>query len=201
MKTTLALFVMAVALGACADYVPPDSNPTSNPSGCQNGIVTCMDQRTTPPPTVIDPSKKYTATVHTSRGDFTISFVDPKVAPQTVNNFVYLSQNHYYDGLTFHRVVPGFVVQGGDPLGNGTGGPAYKLPNETNSSRWPRGTVGMASSAAGVSGSQFFITTGDAPSLATSGVYNHFGQVSSGMDVIDKVQVGDRMTSIDITAS
>ena len=68
--------VMAVALGACADYVPPDSNPTSNPSGCQNGIVTCMDQRTTPPPTVIDSSKKYTATVHTSRGDFTITFTE-----------------------------------------------------------------------------------------------------------------------------
>jgi peptidyl-prolyl cis-trans isomerase B (cyclophilin B) len=160
-----------------------------------------MDQRTTPPPTVTDPAKKYTATVHTSRGDFTITFVDLKVAPQTVNNFVYLSQNHYYDGLTFHRVVPGFVVQGGDPLGNGTGGPAYKLPDETNPSKWPRGTAGMASSQAGVSGSQFFITTGDAPFLATSGVYNHFGQVTSGMDVIDSIQVGDRMTSIDINAT
>ncbi len=160
-----------------------------------------MEQRTTPPPNVIDASKKYTATVHTSRGDFTITFVDPKVAPVTVNNFVYLSQNHFYDGLTFHRVVPGFVVQGGDPLGNGTGGPAYKLPNETNPSKWPRGTAGMASSAAGVSGSQFFITTGDAPSLASSGVYNHFGSVTSGMDVIDSIQVGDRMTSIDIAAS
>ncbi len=200
MRFVLGLLVAAVALGGCADYVPPGS-ATSTPSGCDNGIVTCMDQRTTPPPTVIDPAKKYTATVHTTRGDFTIAFVDPKVALQTVNNFVYLSQNHYYDGLTFHRVVTGFVVQGGDPLGNGTGGPAYKLPNETNPSKWPRGTAGMASSSAGVSGSQFFITTGDAPSLATSGVYNHFGQVASGMDVIDKIQVGDRMTSIDITAS
>lgn len=198
MRLTLALALSTIALGACADYTPP--TPAS--SGCDNDIVTCMDQRTTPPPTVIDPAKRYTATVHTSKGDFTITFVDPKVAPQTVNNFVYLSENHYYDGLTFHRVVPGFVVQGGDPLGNGTGGPAYKLPNETNPSRWPRGTVGMASSpATGVSGSQFFITTGDAPSLATSGVYNHFGEVTSGMDVIDRIQVGDRMTSIDIKAS
>ncbi len=196
-RLPLALVAAAIVLGACADYTPP----TSASPGCDNGIVTCMDQRTTPPPTVVDPAKKYTATVHTSKGDFTITFVDPKVAPQTVNNFVYLSENHYYDGLTFHRVVPGFVVQGGDPLGNGTGGPAYKLPNETNPSRWPRGTVGMASSSAGVSGSQFFITTGDAPSLATSGVYNHFGEVTSGMDVIDKIQVGDRMTSIDIKAS
>jgi len=160
-----------------------------------------MEQRTTPPPTVIDPSKKYSVTVHTSRGDFVIALVDPKVAPQTVNNFVYLAQNHFYDGLTFHRVVPGFVVQGGDPLGNGTGGPAYKLPDESNPSKWPRGTVGMASSAAGVSGSQFFITTGDAPFLASNGVYNRFGQVTSGMDVIDKIQVGDTMQSLDATAS
>ena len=160
-----------------------------------------MEQRTTPPPNVIDAAKKYSVVVHTSRGDFTIDLVDPKVAPQTVNNFVYLSQNNFYKGLTFHRVVAGFVVQGGDPLGNGTGGPAYKLPDESNPSKWPRGTVGMASSAAGVSGSQFFITLGDAPFLASNGVYNRFGQVSSGMDVVDKIQVGDTMLSLDVNAT
>jgi peptidyl-prolyl cis-trans isomerase B (cyclophilin B) len=160
-----------------------------------------MPDRTTPPANVIDPAKKYTATVHTSRGDFVIALVDPKVAPQTVNNFVVNAQEHYYDGLTFHRVVPGFVVQGGDPLGNGTGGPNYKLPDESNPSKWSRGTVGMASSAAGVSGSQFFITLGEAPFLATNGVYNHFGDVTSGMEVIDTIRQGDRMTSIDIAAS
>jgi cyclophilin family peptidyl-prolyl cis-trans isomerase len=197
MLRALAVSCVMIVVCACAEL----SQTPSNAPGCDNGIVTCMEQRTTPPPTVIDPAKKYTATVHTSRGDFTITFVDPSVAPQTVNNFVYLSQNHFYDGLTFHRVVPGFVVQGGDPLGNGTGGPAYKLPNETNPSKWPRGTAGMASSSAGVSGSQFFITTGDAPSLASSGVYNHFGQVTAGMDVIDSIQVGDRMTSIDIKST
>src|SRR5579864_7326943 len=159
-----------------------------------------MENRTSPPPAVTDQSKKYSVTVHSSRGDFVIRLVDPKVAPQTVNNFVYLAQNHYYDGLTFHRVVPGFVVQGGDPLGNGTGGPDYKLPDESNPSTWPRGTAGMASSSAGVSGSQFFITIGDAPFLASNGVYNHFGQVTSGMEVIDSIRAGDRMTGIDITA-
>jgi peptidyl-prolyl cis-trans isomerase B (cyclophilin B) len=196
----VAIALAAVALCACGDSAQGGTLISPAP-GCDNEIRTCMDQRTTPPPTVIDPSKKYTATVHTNRGDFVISFVDPKIAPQTVNNFVYLSQNHYYDGLTFHRVVAGFVVQGGDPLGNGTGGPAYKLPDENNPSKWPRGTAGMASSAAGVSGSQFFITIGDAPFLETSGVYNHFGQVTSGLDVLDKIKVGDKMTSIDITAS
>jgi cyclophilin family peptidyl-prolyl cis-trans isomerase len=195
-RSLITLCLIGLTIAAC------DSTAQPSPStGCDNGIVNCMEQRTTPPPTVIDPAKKYTATVHTSRGDFVIALIDPKVAPQTVNNFVYLSQNHFYDGLTFHRVVPGFVVQGGDPLGNGTGGPAYKLPDESNASKWPRGTLGMASSAAGVSGSQFFITIGDAPFLAGNGVYNHFGQVSSGMEVLDKIQVGDRMTSIDIAAS
>ena len=160
-----------------------------------------MADRTTPPAQSIDPAKRYSAIVHTSRGDFTISLVEPKVAPQTVNNFVTISREGYYNGLTFHRVVPGFVVQGGDPLGNGTGGPQYKLPDESNASKWPRGTVGMASSAAGVSGSQFFITLGDAPFLASNGVYNHFGEVTSGMEVVDSIRVGDRMTSIDITES
>jgi cyclophilin family peptidyl-prolyl cis-trans isomerase len=198
-KRIIATTLLSLAVAACDSG--GGTAASSFAAGCDNEIVTCMEQRTTPPPNVIDTSKKYTATVHTSRGDFVISFVDPKIAPQTVNNFVYLAQNHFYDGLTFHRVVAGFVVQGGDPLGNGTGGPAYKLPDESNPSKWPRGTAGMASSAAGVSGSQFFITIGDAPFLETSGVYNHFGQVTSGMDVLDKIQAGDTMSSIDITAS
>lgn len=200
MKATLAALVLLLTTAACGT-AGASAPPTSNASGCENDIVTCMEQRTTPPPTVIDPAKKYSVTVHTSRGDFVIALVDPKVAPQTVNNFVYLAENHFYDGLTFHRVVPGFVVQGGDPRGDGTGGPAYKLPNETNPSNWARGTVGMASSAAGVSGSQFFITTSDAPFLAGNGVYNHFGQVTSGMTVVDSIQVGDRMTSLDVSSS
>ncbi|HEX9363847.1 MAG TPA: peptidylprolyl isomerase [Candidatus Dormibacteraeota bacterium] len=160
-----------------------------------------MEKLSAPPPNIVEAGKKYSVTVHTSRGDFVIALVDAGVAPQTVNNFVYLAQNHYYDGLTFHRVVPGFVVQGGDPLGNGTGGPDYKLPNESNPSNWARGTAGMASSATGVSGSQFFITIGNAPFLASNGVYNHFGEVTSGMDVIDKIQAGDTMRSLDVNAS
>jgi cyclophilin family peptidyl-prolyl cis-trans isomerase len=198
-KWVPVLALVLISIAACDSG--GDAATSSHLPGCDNGIVSCMEKRTTPPPTVIDPKKKYSATVHTTRGDFVVALVDPKVAPQTVNNFVYLAQNHFYDNLTFHRVVPGFVVQGGDPLGNGTGGPAYKLPDESNPSKWPRGTIGMASSSAGVSGSQFFITTGAAPFLETSGVYNHFGQISSGMDVVDKIQIGDKMTSIDITSS
>jgi cyclophilin family peptidyl-prolyl cis-trans isomerase len=149
---------------------------------------------------VIDPSKSYSATVHTARGDFTFS-LDPKAAPVTVNNFVHLAQSRYYDGLVFHRVVPGFVVQGGDPTGTGTGGPGYKLPDETNPAPWVKGSVGMASSAAGVNGSQFFVLTGDAPSLATSGVYNHFGNVTSGMEVVVSLRQGDRIDRIEVAAT
>ena len=93
------------------------------------------------------------------------------------------------------------MIQGGDPLGNGTGGPGYMLPNETNPAPLLRGSIGMASSQAGVNGSQFFILTGDATYLSSSGVYNHFGTVTSGMDVADKIQPNDEIQGIEIAQS
>ena len=197
------LLVAALALLACdtGGGTPPSADvPTPTAPVCKNPNRDTVNQLNAPPAITIDVNKSYTARLNTARGSFTIK-LNPHAAPSTVNNFVYLAQQKYYDCLTFHRVVPQFVVQGGDPLGNGTGGPAYKLPNETNSTPWRAGSSAMASSQAGVSGSQFFITIGDAPFLAGSGVYNHFGQITSGMDVLDKIQVGDQMTSIDITAS
>src|SRR5947209_19055881 len=97
-----------------------------------------MEKRNTPPPNIIDAARKYSVTVHTSRGDFVVDLIDPMVAAQTVTNFVYLAQNHYYDRLTFHRVVAGFVVKGGDRLVTGTGGPDYRLPDESKPSTSPR---------------------------------------------------------------
>jgi peptidylprolyl isomerase len=161
-----------------------------------------VNQLNAPPAMSIDPNRAYTAKFNTSRGSFTIQ-LNPHAAPGTVNNFVYLAQQHYYDCLTFHRVVAGFVAQGGDPKGDGTGGPAYKPPNETNPTPWKPGSVGMASNRAGVSGSQFFIVLADGPStqsLATSGVYNQFGSVTDGFDVVQKIQIGDQITSIEITS-
>jgi cyclophilin family peptidyl-prolyl cis-trans isomerase len=158
-----------------------------------------MSQRPKLPPTVVEPGRSYSAKVRTGRGDFA-SQLDAKAAPVTVNNFVYLSQNHFYDGLTFHRVVPGFVVQGGDPDGNGTGGPGYKLPDETNPAPWVKGSLGMASSAAGVNGSQFFVVLEDAPHLAGSGVYNHFGNVTSGQEVVAALRVGDTIRGVDVSS-
>jgi len=206
MRSKLALLPRLAVLGAllaaaCGGSGDQPASGQSPAAPCQNvDFRTCMADQKTPPPNILDPSKAYTATVHTSQGDFTLK-LDPKAAPVTVNNFVYLSQHGYYNGLSFHRVVPGFVVQGGDPLGNGTGGPGYKLPDETNPAPWLKGSVGMASSAAGVNGSQFFILIGDAPHLTGAGTFNHFGVVSSGQDVVDQIKIGATITSIDITVS
>ena len=156
-----------------------------------------MSRPTAPPPTTIDSARSYTARVRTSRGEFSLDLA-PGAALVTVNNFVHLAESGFYNGLTFHRVVPGFVVQGGDPDGNGTGGPGYRLPDETNPSPWVKGSLGMASSAQGVNGSQFFVLLGDALHLATSGTYNHFGNVASGQEVVDRIEPGDAIESIDV---
>ena len=202
MKPALLLaLLLAVACGEDTGSSGQPAAPAGSLApGCQNEIRTCMEQRTSPPPQTIDAAKTYVATVHTSKGDFAIK-LDQKAAPVTVNNFVYLAQNHFYDGLTFHRYVPSFVIQGGDPKGDGTGGLGYKLPNETNPAPWNAGSLGMASNAAGVSGCQFFVVLVANSSLATSGVYNHFGVVQSGMDVVQQLRQGDTIKGIDVTAS
>ena len=121
----------------------------------------------------------------------------PEDAPKTVESFVTLTKKGFYDGLTFHRVVPGFVVQGGDPKGDGTGGPGYTLKAEFNKRKHLRGTLAMARSQQPDSaGSQFYICFAPAPHL--DGNYTVFGQVTSGMEVVDRVQRGDRMRSIRI---
>lgn len=121
----------------------------------------------------------------------------PEDAPKTVASFVALANKGFYDGLTFHRVVPGFVAQGGDPKGDGTGGPGYTLPAEFNARKHVRGTVAMARSAAPNSaGSQFYIAFAPAPHL--DGQYTVFGQVVAGMEVVDRIRVGQRMRTIRI---
>jgi peptidyl-prolyl cis-trans isomerase B (cyclophilin B) len=147
-----------------------------------------------PPPKTIDSTKTYTATVKTSCGTITIR-LDPKVAPNTVNSIVFLAQHHFYDGLTFHRIVPGFVIQGGDPKGDGSGGPGYTtVDTPPKNAKYPTGTVAMAKTqneAAGTSGSQFFVVTADAAQSALApggnGQYAIVGRVTSGMDVVGKI--------------
>jgi peptidyl-prolyl cis-trans isomerase B (cyclophilin B) len=122
----------------------------------------------------------------------------PQDAPKTVENFVTLAKKGFYNGLTFHRVVPDFVVQGGCPKGDGTGGPGYTVPAEFNAKKHVRGTVAMARSQHPDSaGSQFYICYGATPHLDRN--YTVFGQVTSGMEHVDRIKQGDRMKTVEIT--
>ena len=151
---------------------------------------------TTPPAHEIDDTKRYRATIETDRGRIVLE-LDPQLAPQTVNNFVALARRGYYDGLTFHRVVPEFVVQGGCPEGTGRGGPGYRFADEPVRGEYTLGAVAMANAGPDTNGSQFFICIDDCRSkLAKS--YNLFGRVTEGVDVAQAVTVGDVMRSVTI---
>lgn len=141
------------------------------------------------PPNCIDPAKSYRATVETDLGTFTVDLDDEK-APKTVNNFVFLARNHFYDGAPFHRVIPGFVVQGGDgEKGDGTGGPGYTIPDELPAAGpYPEGALAMANTGRPNSGgSQFFIITGP-EGMALPPQYSLFGRVTEGLDVVKKIE-------------
>ena len=149
-----------------------------------------------PPAMQIDTGTVYRATITTDRGDIVMD-LDPRLAPTTVNNFVALARDGFYDGLTFHRVVPGFVIQGGDPDGTGSGGPGYRFADEPVRGEYTAGAVAMANAGPDTNGSQFFICLEDLTGrLAPS--YNLFGHVVEGMDVVGAVQVGDRMQRVSV---
>ena len=139
------------------------------------------------PPMCIDEAKTYTATMTTDAGDVTIE-LDAKQAPETVNNFVVLARYKYYDGLTFHRVIQDFMAQGGDPSGNGSGGPGYEFDDELpQSGDYEVGSVAMANAGPDTNGSQFFIITGDA-GVQLPPSYSLFGKVTKGMDAVEKIE-------------
>jgi peptidyl-prolyl cis-trans isomerase B (cyclophilin B) len=146
---------------------------------------------------VIDPAKRYTATIATDRGDIVIA-LDPKRAPKSVNNFVFLARDGFYDGLTFHRVVDDFVIQGGCPEGTGRGGPGYKFEDEPVQGEYEPGAVAMANSGPNTNGSQFFICTVD-DRHKLSKAYNLFGQVTKGMEVVTSIRKDEVMKSVTIT--
>ena len=148
---------------------------------------------------VIDSGRRYQATITTDRGDIVID-LDAAHAPKSVNNFVFLAREGFYDGLTFHRVVDDFVIQGGCPEGSGRGGPGYRFDDEPVVGEYLAGAVAMANSGPNSNGSQFFICTVDGRrKLAKS--YNLFGQVVSGMDVVTGVHQGDVMRTVAIAES
>ena len=160
------------------------------------------------PPIQIDKAKQYTAAFKMGKGGTFVIQLYPEKAPITVNSFVFLARQKFFDGVTFHRVIEGFMAQGGDPLGTGGGGPGYKFVNENSDLKFDKaGLVAMANAGANTNGSQFFITFGPTPQL--NGNFTIFGQVTSGMDVVNGLKrrdpnmapnfLGDAIESVTIT--
>jgi len=157
-------------------------------------------QYDSPPTMTIDLTKKYAASLETSRGTIVVE-LDAQHAPKTVNNFVFLAREGFYDGTVFHRVIANFMVQGGDPTGSGRGGPGYRFEDETkgNPLQHARGVISMANAGPNTNGSQFFIT--HVPCDWLNGKHTVFGKVLSGQDVVDKAQQGDQLVKVTITES
>jgi peptidyl-prolyl cis-trans isomerase B (cyclophilin B) len=155
-------------------------------------------QYSAPPAMTIDTNKKFAATLDTSKGQIVVDLF-PKDAPNTVNNFVFLARDGFYNGTKFHRVIPDFMVQGGDPQGTGTGGPGYKFKDELTPGKFKkhqRGSLSMANAGPNTNGSQFFITHVVTDWL--DGKHTVFGQVRSGQEVVDSIKQGDTLKSITI---
>lgn len=207
----LALGLTAAACGSDNDNGEPSPTAESNaaptqvdnfaPTDAGGQAIDCVPkdlQYDAAPEVTIDASKTYVATIKTTRGDIVVE-LDPSVTV-TTNNFVFLAREGYYDCLTFHRVEPGFVIQGGDPTGTGSGGPGYSIPGEFEGSVFDTGVIGMARSAdPNSAGSQFYIMLGRAESL--DGAYAAFGNVTSGQDVAESIQIGDVIETITIDES
>jgi len=175
--------LLAVA-AACGDEEETTPSRTATP-GATAAASPAAGQYATPPALAIDPAKSYVAVLETDKGTIRIKLL-PDIAPQTVNSFVFLARQGYFDGVTFHRVLPGFVAQGGDPTGTGRGGPGYNLPDEFSGRPIDKGIVAMANTGQPNSGgSQFFITYARRADL--DGKYTVFGEVIEGMDVAEKL--------------
>jgi peptidyl-prolyl cis-trans isomerase B (cyclophilin B) len=153
-----------------------------------------------PPDMQIDASKNYTLSLETEKGSIEIDLFASD-APKTVNNFVFLAREGFYDGVAFHRVIDNFMVQGGDPTGSGMGGPGYRFEDEFdgNPNTHEAGSLSMANAGPGTNGSQFFICHGPQPHL--DGKHTVFGKVSSGQDVVDLITQGDSMIKVTVNES
>lgn len=154
-------------------------------------------QRNTPPEMQIDLNKKYSVSMNTTKGKIEIELY-PEHAPKTVNNFVFLAKEGYYDGILFHRVINDFVIQGGDPTGTGRGGPGYKFEDEfkNNPLKHERCVISMANAGPNSNGSQFFITHSPQPHL--NGKHTVFGKVKNGQEVVDLIVQGDKMEQVTV---
>ena len=184
----IALAVIVLVVAATVWAIVSSQKPEE--SAGQIPELVGAKQYASAPPMLIDQSKQYTAMVKMAKGgEFVIQLYVDK-APITVNSFVFLARQGYFDGITFHRVLEGFMAQGGDPTGTGTGGPGYQFINEDSDLKFDKaGVVAMANAGRDTNGSQFFITFG--PAEALNGGYTIFGQVISGMEVVNGIRRRD----------
>ena len=184
----ISIAVLAVGtlfLASCASQAPePTPSPTVKPK-----------TYSAPPAMVIDTNKEYTATIETEHGNMVLELFASDV-PNTVNNFVFLANDGFYDGVTFHRVVPGFVAQGGDPTGTGKGDPGYSFADEFSEHTHLTGALSMANAGPDTNGCQFFITF--TPQHGLDGKHSVFGQLIDGMDVLEQIEQGDVIIRITI---
>lgn len=183
----LAFLILAVA---AIIWAVADSQITAEKTPADSSRGTAPKQYASLPETQIDPQKRYTAKVRMVKGGEFVIQLFPDKAPITVNSFIFLAREGFFDGVTFHRVLEGFMAQGGDPTGTGSGGPGYQFANEDSDLSFDKaGVVAMANAGRDTNGSQFFITFGPAPHL--DGGYTIFGQVISGMDVVYGLRLRD----------
>ncbi len=159
----------------------PESEQVAEPK--ETKPVTTKKMYSYQPVVSIDTTKKYTATMKTSAGEMVVA-LNAKETPITANNFIFLAREKFYDNTIFHRTIPGFMIQGGDPQGTGMGGPGYKFEDEPFSGKYERGTIAMANAGPDTNGSQFFIMHKDYPLPPN---YVIFGKVTSGLEVVDKI--------------
>ena len=184
----IILVMFALSTMSCGEPAPaPTPTPTPKPK-----------TYSAPPPMVIDTSKQYTAIIETEKGNLVLELF-AKDVPVTVNNFVFLARDGFYDGCTFHRVIPGFMAQGGDPTGTGRGGPGYKFDDEFTKHTHVAGALSMANSGPNTNGSQFFITF--TPQHGLDGKHTVFGQLIEGMDILQAIEQGDIIKRIVIEES
>jgi cyclophilin family peptidyl-prolyl cis-trans isomerase len=205
----IAITIVAV-IGIIATRLISSSSQTPAPSAATEPQPTQpVQEEATQTATMTNAKKSYTsaptpmpardlrnkkAVIETNKG--TIEFEIYPEASQAASNFIFLTNEGFYDNLTFHRVVPGFVIQGGDPLGNGTGGPGYRFNDEPVKREYDKGIVAMANSGPNTNGSQFFIMLEDNPDLPAK--YTIFGKVTEGQEVVDQIQTGDVMSKVTI---
>lgn len=193
-RVAIMVMLMGMLFMASCGGQSAEQSPSQEPPGEPEPVLKPKTY-SAPPPMIIDTSKKYTATIETEKGSLVLELF-AKDVPVTVNNFVFLARDGFYNGTTFHRVIPGFMAQGGDPTGTGRGTPGYSFTDEFTSHTHVTGALSMANAGSNTNGCQFFITYAPQPHL--DGKHSVFGQLVKGMEVLEQLKNGDVMKKVTI---